>query len=81
MCGGEPDKCDAGAICCLKLYSRSYNYIRIARETEYKDTAVKRYIITTLDGVIENTPAYLLSNIPTEFTQFRMGGCPHGGVG
>jgi hypothetical protein len=70
-------ECDEKQIMCLRLYSNGYDYNSIARDTKLKKRTVEKYIYLALDWVIDNTPDYLLNNIPTEFTRFRLGACPH----
>lgn len=72
----DKSQCELKKIDCLRLFSNGCDYQAIAKDLGIKKRTAEKYIYMALDWVIDNTPDNLLSNIPTEFTNFRLKGCP-----
>jgi hypothetical protein len=73
----DKNQCNQQHIQCLRYYSSGRDYQTIAVEMNLKRDTVQKYVRLALNWVIDNTPDYLLINIPIEHTNFRLAGCPH----
>lgn len=71
------NQCNQQHMEALQLFAKGWTYRAIGFHLKVQQETAKKYVRLAVNWVIENTPDYLLINIPVEHTIMRLNGCPH----